>query len=82
MHADYDHAMKVDSVDTEYRYIASQRCTGCGGQLSQDGQALFQHEGRSFDVLHTVCKGCGDERDFTFDISSFYRSSIFDWGDG
>lgn len=81
MHADYDSAVKVESVDTEYRYVAEQRCDGCGGRLAQDGQALFQQGPRSFDVLHTVCNDCGTERDFTFDITSFFSSSIFDWGD-
>ncbi len=80
MNADYRHAVEVDSVDTEYRYIAKQRCADCGDVLAHDGQALFQQTGKSYDVLHTVCKGCGEERDFTFDISSFYCSSIFDWG--
>lgn len=79
MNADYDHAVEVDSVDTEYRYVAGQRCTGCGGRLDPDGQALFKKGGKSFDVLHTRCRSCGDERDFTFDISSFYCDSIFDW---
>ncbi|MDJ0975271.1 MAG: hypothetical protein QNJ98_12475 [Planctomycetota bacterium] len=78
MNADFDHAVEVDSVDTEYRYIAKQRC-GCGGALGHHGQGLFQKRGKSYDVLHTVCKACGEERDFTFDISSFYCNSIFDW---
>lgn len=79
MNADYDHAVKVDSVDTEYRYVSEQRCSRCGDGLERDGRALFEQRGKSYDVLHTVCKGCGEERDFTFDISSFYCTSIFDW---
>ena len=78
MNADFDHAVRVDDVDTEYRYVAKQRCS-CGGALAHNGQGLFQKQGKSYDVLHTVCKGCGEERDFTFDISSFYCNSIFDW---
>lgn len=79
MNADFNRAVKVDSVDTEYRYLAEQRCSCCGGALARQGQGLFQKRGKSYDVLHTVCKECGEERDFTFDISSFYCNSIFDW---
>ena len=79
MHADFDHAVKVDSVDTEYRYVAEQRCGECRGPLKHDGQALYRHSGKSYDVLHTICSKCGQERDFTFDISSFYCDSIFNW---
>ncbi len=79
MNIDYDHAVKVDSVDTEYRYVAEQCCSECRGPLKRDSQALFRRSGKSYDVLHTVCKSCGEERDFTFDISSFYCDSIFDW---
>ncbi|MFQ5413196.1 MAG: hypothetical protein ACE5E6_01935, partial [Phycisphaerae bacterium] len=63
----------------EYRYVAQQRCASCGGRLAEDGQALFEQAGRSYDVVHTVCRSCGGRADFTFDISSFYCSSIFDW---
>lgn len=79
MIVDFDHAVKVESADLEFRYVAKQRCTKCDGPLTQNGQALFQRDGKSYDVLHTVCKACGSERDFTFDISSFYCDSIFDW---
>lgn len=79
MNVDFDHAVKIESVDLEHRYVADQRCAQCEGRLTEDGQALFQKQGRSYDVLHTVCKACGAERDFTFDISSFYCDSIFDW---
>ena len=79
MDADFDHAVKVDSVDTEYRYVAEQHCSQCSSPLKHEGQALFRQSGKSYDVLHTICKKCGQERDFTFDISSFYCDSIFDW---
>ena len=79
MHPDYPNAVKVDSSAREHAYVADQLCPSCGGRLEERDQALMQHDRKSYDVLHVACKRCGEERDFTFDISSFYCSNIFDW---
>ena len=80
MHPDYANAVKVDSAEREHAYVASKTCRECGGALKETGEGLWQHDGKSYDVLHTTCRSCGVERDFTFDISSFYCNNIFDWG--
>ena len=80
MNADYTNAVKVDSAEREHAYVAEQSCRDCGGSLKETGEALLQHDGKSYDVLHASCRECGAERAFTFDISSFYCSNIFDWG--
>jgi hypothetical protein len=77
---DYANAVAVDSADGEHAYVAGQTCRSCGGPLRETGEALVQHHSKSYDVLHATCRSCGVERDFTFDISSFYCSNIFDWG--
>ena len=70
---DFEHAIPVNSVPEEYEYLRRQRCT-CGGAFKFAGQALYEHQGRSFDVLHVRCEKCGAARDYTFDINSFYGS--------
>jgi hypothetical protein len=35
-------------------------------------QALTHHAGRPYDVLEARCTGCGAQRSFAFDISSFF----------
>jgi hypothetical protein len=68
-------AIVVNSVAEEYRYLRRQRCV-CGDRYQLLFQLLRQQEERHFDELHARCEKCGAERDFLFDISSFFGQGI------
>ena len=71
---DFDAAIAAHSVAEEYAHIARQRCA-CGGSLRFVKQALLRKEERYFDLVETRCRRCGAEREFLFDISSFFSAT-------
>lgn len=70
----FDKAIKVASVEAEYRRVALTRCSNCGNKLEMKKQTLETNEqtGRHYDVLETTCVQCGKAHEFLFDISSFF----------
>jgi hypothetical protein len=55
----------------EYRFLAFHPC-GAKVRWQLKSQALIQADGRPYDVLHVVCPETKSERDFVFDISSYF----------
>ncbi|MFP4344750.1 MAG: hypothetical protein ACLFU8_08665 [Anaerolineales bacterium] len=63
--------VKANSVTFEIGHIMAQRCE-CGGRYEIESQHLVDVDGTPLDRLHAECTQCAEERDFYFDISSFY----------
>ena len=61
----------TNSPAFEYVYVANQRCD-CGGYFAVVRQELRTPYSNPLDVLTARCEGCGAERTFAFDISSFF----------
>lgn len=62
----------ANSLAFEYVYVANQRCD-CGGFFKTNRQQLRGvSSSKPVDRLSTLCGKCGAERDFDFDISSFF----------
>jgi hypothetical protein len=62
---------ETDGVAWEYRYLAFHPCSDdARWRLKQQG--LMNQGGRAYDVLDVVCPATKQERDFYFDITSFY----------
>lgn len=62
---------ETEGVDWEYRYIAFHPCAeNAAWKFKQ--QALRPDGRRTYDVLHVVCPPTKAERDFYFDITSFF----------
>jgi len=68
---DVSKAIKVSSIPEEYAYLARQRCS-CGGRYDRNAQGLLRIKGLMYDQLSVSCSECGNERQFLFDINSFY----------
>jgi len=66
-------AIKVWCVDQEYWYIRRLRCE-CGGTFERTKQTLLRGPDGDADLLETMCKKCGSQRDILFDISEFMGS--------
>jgi hypothetical protein len=67
-------ADETDGDAWEYRYLAFHPCSGDQGwQLKS--QALLRDAGHAYDRLHVVCPATNAERDFYFDITSFFGKS-------
>jgi len=62
---------EITGVQMEYMHIEAERC-GCGGRWEVLEQALIEEDGRPIDRIHVRCEKCATERDFYFDISSFF----------
>lgn len=60
-----------DGVEWEYRYLTAHRCAE-NSRWKLQRQALLHHEGRSYDLLHVICPATNAERDFYFDITSYF----------
>ena len=65
-------AVAVPSIAAEYAFLQQQRCPTCGHGYGLVRQALTHQAGRPYDVLEVRCTGCGAQRSFAFDISSFF----------
>lgn len=76
----YDQAIKITSIQEEYRYVAMTPCSKCGGRLMARKQSLVTDEtsGKRHDLLETTCEQCGTPYEFLFDINSFFgnRKSV------
>jgi hypothetical protein len=60
-----------DGVAWEYRYLAYHPCTE-SVRWQLQSQALLRQNGRAYDRLHVVCPATEAQRDFFFDISSYF----------
>ena len=58
-------------VAWEYRFLAFHPCAE-NTRWQLKNQALTKNGGRAYDLLHVVCPATKAERDFYFDITSFY----------
>ena len=71
--------IKADSVAEEYEIIQKTTCP-CGGSYEPIYQSLILPEPEegsgSSDILNCECTSCGKEKDFYFDISSFFGMKI------
>jgi tetratricopeptide (TPR) repeat protein len=63
--------IRTNSPAFEYVYVANQRCD-CGSYFAVIKQELRTPYTDPLDVLTARCEGCGAERTFVFDISSFF----------
>lgn len=61
-----------DGVNWERLYIANQFCDNGGEVWQIQSQSLMEYRGRAYDRVHVVCPGTSGERDFYFDISSYF----------
>ena len=60
-----------DGVAWEYRYLAFHPCTQTARWQLQR-QSLLRDGDRAYDDLHVICPPTKSERDFYFDVTSFY----------
>lgn len=60
-----------DGIAWEYRFLSFHPC-GDGAFWKLQSQSLLHDGGRSYDKLHVFCPPTKGERDFYFDISSFF----------
>lgn len=62
-----------DGVAWEYQYLAFHPCAdGDNGRWKLQNQALLHDKGRSYDVLHATCPATKAQREFYFDITSYF----------
>lgn len=62
---------ETDGVAWEYRFLAFQSCAD-GASWKLQSQSLLHEDGRSYDELHVYCPPTKVERDFYFDVSSYF----------
>lgn len=62
---------ETDGAAWEYRFLSFHPCSD-KGRWQLKTQALIKDQGRSYDRLHVFCSDSKAERDFYFDISSFF----------
>lgn len=62
---------ETDGVAWEYRYLAFHPCSG-DTRWQIRSQSSMHAAGRAYDRLHVVCPATNAERDFYFDITSFF----------
>lgn len=67
----FDDAEIVQSVSEEYEIVRNTPCE-CGGSFLVKMQSLHEHNSKMYDVLHCKCTQCGLQKDFIFDINSFF----------
>jgi hypothetical protein len=72
----WDEALPVSSISAEYQYLRTRKCK-CGGTLEKKSQALlFSDEQKPYDLLTCKCINCSEEKNFYFDVSSFFGKNI------
>ncbi|HEY6326871.1 MAG TPA: hypothetical protein VIW73_10215 [Candidatus Cybelea sp.] len=64
-------ADETDGVAWEYRYLAFHPCSG-DTRWQLKTQSLMHEAGHAYDRLHVICPATNAERDFYFDITSFF----------
>lgn len=62
---------ETDGMAWEYRYLAFHPCSESARWQLQT-QSLLHESTRAYDRLHVACPGTKAERDFYFDITSYY----------
>jgi hypothetical protein len=68
---DFKSARVVNSVPEEYELIKGMKCD-CGGSYKVKMQSLHEDKGKYYDILHCECMRCKKQKDFIFDINSFF----------
>jgi len=63
--------IKVKDISEEYKHMKENKCD-CEGEFIPIEQSLQNRDGIFVDVHNTFCKKCGANKEFVFDISSFY----------
>ncbi len=71
MKNDLEQAIPVNSIAEEYDLIAAEGCP-CGASFQVVRQSLLQRSGRPYDLLEATCPQCRRQRQFLFDIGSFF----------
>jgi len=71
MTRDFKEAIVVNSVPEEYAIVRTQICN-CGSTYKVKTQSLVEDNDKMYDILHCTCNACGLEREFIFDINSFF----------
>jgi len=72
MPLDYGAAVLVNSIVEEHSYLAAHPCS-CSGRWRVHTQALLKDaKGRHYDRVDVICRQCGEQRTFLFDISPFF----------
>lgn len=66
--------IRVHDISQEYWFIRRSSCT-CGGEFKALWQRLVHGDRGAMDVVSVGCTSCGRQREFVFDISSFYMGS-------
>jgi hypothetical protein len=62
---------ETDGVAWEYRYLAFHPCAeSANWQVVR--QSLLHDAGKAYDDLHVICSPTKNERDFFFDVTSYY----------
>ena len=64
--------IKVNDISEEYKYIKENKCD-CGGEFGSIEQSLQFRDGVNVDVHKAFCNNCGANKEFVFDISSFFK---------
>jgi len=64
-------ANEADGVAWEYMYVAFHPCDGEQGWKVRE-QTLVRENGHAYDRLHAACPSTNAERDFYFNIDSYY----------
>lgn len=65
---------ETDGVAWEYRYLFFHPCSG-EARWKLKAQALLHENGRSYDRLTVVCPANNAQRDYYFDITSYFGKS-------
>ena len=72
----FDGAITVKSILEEYEHLRNQKCK-CGGNLERKMQSLiFNEDNIPFDLLTCECRNCEEEKEFYFNISSFFGKNL------
>jgi len=74
MNTDFNSAIKVDSIEEEYKYIQQISCEQCEikGSFKLELQSLLFEKNIPYDKLDCKCQNCGAKKNVIFDISNFF----------
>ncbi|NVM53577.1 MAG: hypothetical protein HWN66_07710 [Candidatus Helarchaeota archaeon] len=75
MSRNFKSARVVNSVPEEYSIVKTIKCD-CGGDLKVLMQSLIEHEKKFYDILSCECKQCKKQREFIFNINSFFGNPM------
>ncbi len=60
--------IRVRKVSDAKRYIQTKKCT-CGDPYMIISVDSTKIDGKTCDLYHVVCRGCGDKKDLVFKLS-------------